>query len=89
VGLDDAETMFSSEKGPELSAICNEEMRLIGEALKELPYDQREVVILHGRGQMKFKAIAKIQNVSIKTVQSRYRYGLDKLRVILNGQVEK
>jgi len=33
--------------------------------------------------------LKKVQNVSIKTVQSRYRYGLDKLRIILDGQVQK
>jgi DNA-directed RNA polymerase specialized sigma24 family protein len=36
---------------------------------------------------MKFRAIAKSQNVSINTVQSRYRYGLDKLRSLLNSEV--
>jgi len=36
---------------------------------------------------MKFKAIAELQGVSINTVQSRYRYGLDKLRSILNSEV--
>lgn len=35
---------------------------------------------------MKFKEIAKLQNVSINTVQGRYRYGLTKLRTILDGE---
>ena len=54
-------------------------------ALAELPYEQREVVILHVQGGMKFRAIAKSRNVSINTIQSRYRYGLDKLRSLLNS----
>jgi DNA-directed RNA polymerase specialized sigma24 family protein len=29
-----------------------------------------------------------LQDVSINTVQSRYRYGLDKLRSILDGEVK-
>jgi hypothetical protein len=29
------------------------------------------------------------QGVPLKTVQSRYRYGLDKLRVLLNGEVSR
>jgi DNA-directed RNA polymerase specialized sigma24 family protein len=37
---------------------------------------------------MTFKAIAELRQVSIKTVQSRYRYGLDKLKTLLNGQVK-
>lgn len=69
------------------SAVCNESMLLLSRALEQLPYEQREAVILHIRGQMTFKAIAQTQNLPIQTVQSRYRYGLDKLRVILNGEV--
>ena len=38
-------------------------------------------------GKMKFREIAKSQHASINTVQSRYRYGLEKLRSLLNGEV--
>jgi len=81
------ESIYSNAKTPESSAICNEELQLLNSALDQIPYEQREVVILHAWGQMRFRAIAKLQSVSIKTVQSRYRYGLDKLRVILDRQV--
>ena len=83
VGLDHADSIRSNADGPEASAICNEEMQRLRCAIAHVPYEQREVVILHARGQMKFKAIARLQNVSVKTVQSRYRYGLDKLRAAL------
>jgi DNA-directed RNA polymerase specialized sigma24 family protein len=33
---------------------------------------------------MKFKDIAELQNVSIKTVLSRYRYAIEKLRTFLD-----
>ncbi len=89
VSLDYADSMSSDARAPESSAVCNEELKLLNGALDQIPYEQKEVVILHARGQMKFRAIAKMQDVSIKTVQSRYRYGLDKLRVILDGQVKK
>ena len=89
VSLDYADSMCSDANAPESSAICNEELQLLNGALDQIPYEQREVVILHTRGQMRFRAIANLQSVSIKTVQSRYRYGLDKLRVILDGQVKK
>ena len=87
VSIDFAESMCSDAAGPGTSAICNEELQMLNGALDQLPYEQKEVVILHARGQLRFRAIAKMQSVSIKTVQSRYRYGLDKLRVILDGQV--
>jgi DNA-directed RNA polymerase specialized sigma24 family protein len=34
-----------------------------------------------------FKQIAKSQQISINTVQSRYRYALEKLRSVMNGEI--
>jgi RNA polymerase sigma-70 factor (ECF subfamily) len=86
--LDESLPLPNGSHGPVSAAICNEEMRLISNALEQLPYEQREVVVLHTRGRMTFKAIAELRQVSIKTVQSRYRYGLEKLKTLLNGQVK-
>ncbi len=61
----------------------------INRAMTELPYLQREVIVLHVQGGMRFRAIAESQGVSINTIQSRYRYGLDKLRSLLNDETEK
>ena len=57
--------------------VWNEALRL------ELPYEQRETIVLRLHGDLRFRQIAKLRNVSIKTIQSRYRYGLDKLRSTL------
>jgi len=38
---------------------------------------------------MRFREIAMAIGISINTVQSRYRYGLDRLRSILNSVVTK
>jgi len=54
------------------------------EALGKLPYEQREAITLHLRGKLTFREIADRQGVSINTAQSRYRYGIDKLRKLLN-----
>ena len=72
---------------PDQQAISSEQSRHLRAAIYQLPYDQREVVILHAFGQMKFNRIARLQEVSINTVQGRYRYGLKKLRSLLNGRV--
>lgn len=69
--------------------IKNEQLEQLTCAMRELAYEQREVIILHLHERMRFKAIARLQGVSDKTAQSRYRYGLDKLRSILNGGVKK
>jgi len=70
-------------------AIRSEELAKLSNALGELPYEQRETIVLRLHGDLRFRQIAKMQNVSTKTAQSRYRYGLDKLRSTLNGEVKK
>lgn len=87
--LDGAASVGSNLKRPEQWIICSEQLRQLNNAMAQLPHQQREVIILHAQGGMKFKTIAELQGVSINTVQSRYRYGLDKLRSILNSEVEK
>jgi len=52
-------------------------------ALEKLPLEQREVIVLHLQGDMKFRQIAAMLEISINTVQSRYRYGVEKLRQLL------
>jgi RNA polymerase sigma-70 factor (ECF subfamily) len=87
IGHDEAGIAVSHLTRPQQWIIESERLRLLNNAMAQLPYQQREVVILHAQGEMKFKAIAELQGVSINTVQSRYRYGLDKLRSILNSEV--
>jgi RNA polymerase sigma-70 factor (ECF subfamily) len=89
IQLDTAETISSDSDGPEQMAIASEEMQRVGRAMVQLSYEQREVIILHLQGGMRFRAIARSQDVSINTIQSRYRYGLNKLRSLLNGEAEK
>ena len=87
IGPDEAGAEMSNLTRPEQWITDSEQLRQLNDALAQLPNQQREVVILHAQGEMKFKAIAELQDVSINTVQSRYRYGLDKLRSILNSEV--
>ena len=87
VGLCQAEHIASHSVDPARAVIKNEQQRRISRALAEIPYQQREVIILYLQGNVKFQEIARLQQVSIKTVQSRYRYGLDKLRSILHSEV--
>jgi RNA polymerase sigma-70 factor (ECF subfamily) len=89
IALDEANPAAASSNNPERSAIFGEELNQLSRALEQLPYEQREVLILHSYSGMKFKAIATQQSVSINTVQGRYRYALDKLRSMLDGEVKK
>jgi RNA polymerase sigma-70 factor (ECF subfamily) len=85
--LDEAHSICSTTSGPELSAVCTEELQYLSRAMAQLPYEQKEVVMLHMHSGMMFKRIAQLQDVSINTVQSRYRYALDKLRSLMNGEM--
>jgi len=89
VRLVDAEIGGSDADLPDRLAISAEQSERIARAVAQLPYAQREVIILHLQGGMKFQAIADSQGLSINTIQSRYRHGLEKLRTVLDGMVEK
>ena len=79
----------SDAESPDRWVILDDEQRRAHRALSQLPESQRLVIALHVHGGLKFRKIADLQNTSINTVQSRYRYGLEKLRFLLNGEVQK
>jgi RNA polymerase sigma factor (sigma-70 family) len=89
LGLESAELITSSSLSPDRVAIFGEKLQKVTVSLAALPYDQREVIILRHYSNMKFKTIAEMKNESINTIQGRYRYGLDKLRSLLNSEVIK
>ena len=87
--LDGTESVSSDSHEPDHSIICSEESQRLNQAIAQLPHEQRQVIILRLKGEMRFREIAKLQGASVNTIQGRYRYGLNKLRSILNGEVEK
>jgi RNA polymerase sigma factor (sigma-70 family) len=89
VALSEAEETVSDTNAPVQLAVRSEALQRLSRALTDLPHEQREVVVLRLQAGLKFKTIAKLQNTSTKTALSRYRYGLNKLRSILNGEVQK
>jgi RNA polymerase sigma-70 factor (ECF subfamily) len=78
----------SPSPGPASQLSDIEEAQRLQRALTGLPDEQREVITLHLHGDLTFKEIAEHLEVSINTVQSRYRYGLQKLRSLLSAGVE-
>ncbi|HNY79868.1 MAG: RNA polymerase sigma factor [Sedimentisphaerales bacterium] len=89
VALDETLEMASGAEGPLQMVIRDERLQQVRLALEELPYEQREAIVLRLHADMKFRQIARFQSVSIKTALSRYAYGLDKLRSRLNGEAER
>ncbi len=74
---------------PEHAAVSRELAAKLDVARAELPDEQREIVVLHLQGELTFREIARLQQVSINTAQSRYRYGLNKLRSALDGELTR
>jgi RNA polymerase sigma-70 factor, ECF subfamily len=66
--------------------ITSEDAEKVYVALGKLPYEQREVFALHVQADLTFREIAKSVGESINTVQSRYRYGIEKLKSLLNTE---
>ena len=88
-GLDEASVMPSGQRRPEQWAILSEQLGCLAEAMTVLPYEQREVLMLKMQSGMTFHKIANLQNSLVSTVQGRYRYGIEKLRKHLNGELSK
>ncbi len=85
--LDEAAALPSHNPPPEQWAILSEQLECLRLALAQLPEEQREVVALHVQSGLAFRRIARLQDTSLRTVQGRYRYGMDKLRSLLNGEL--
>jgi RNA polymerase sigma-70 factor (ECF subfamily) len=85
--IDEAGHIATGGDGPVQMAIQTEQIVKIRAAVDELPYEQREAVMLRVHADMRFREIATHQRVSVKTAISRYRYGLKKLRSALNAEV--
>jgi RNA polymerase sigma-70 factor (ECF subfamily) len=56
-------------------------------ALARLPQPQREVIVMKVYKQKTFLEISRLLGLSQNTVASRYRYGMDKLRTLLENLI--
>jgi RNA polymerase sigma-70 factor (ECF subfamily) len=86
-GIEQAQDVTDVASEPHQWAVLSEQMKLVSNAMTQLPDEQREVVALYIQGDMTLRRIAELQDASISTVQGRYRYGIAKLRKLLNGEV--
>jgi RNA polymerase sigma-70 factor (ECF subfamily) len=77
----------SSDASPEQRVIELEQAVALNRALSQLPFDQKEVVVLHLHAGMKFTQIARQRELSVNTIRSQYRYGISKLRSLLDNEV--
>lgn len=73
---------------PRDTVASREDAEKLNQALARLPEEQREVVLLRIYGEMKFADIADVLQASTKTVESRHRLALEKLREWLHPVYE-
>ena len=86
--LDETEQLISITKQPDQWAVLSEQLEHLSVAMTNLPYEQKEVIALRMEADMPLNKIAKLQKTSISTVNARYRYGIEKLRSLLNSEVK-
>jgi len=75
---------WSAGDDPSLQVERRQKTRALQVALKEIPPEQREVLIMKEYEGLKFKEIAEILNAPESTVKSRMYYGLTGLRTALS-----
>jgi len=89
VELNPAEPVDSSSDEPLQAIMCNEQLQQLSNAMAQLSYDQREIIMLHFQAGMTFRTIGRSLGISANTAKSRYRYGIEKLCSILDGEVNR
>jgi RNA polymerase sigma-70 factor (ECF subfamily) len=70
---------------PEGHKESNELAEQLQTALADLPLQQREVIVMKIYRQKTFLEISRLLGLSQNTVASRYRYGMEKLRILLEN----
>lgn len=86
--LDEMDVSPTGAAGPEREAMSRETATKLDAAMAALPDDQREILVFHLQSKLTFREIAELREISINTALSRYRYGLERIRSALDGELE-
>jgi len=60
--------------------IHDEKIGMVRKLIEQLPFEQREVVIMRQYGELSFKEISNILNININTALGRMHYAILKMR---------
>jgi RNA polymerase sigma-70 factor (ECF subfamily) len=82
-GSDVFRTIRIKTENREEQIIRSEKENLVRAAIDKLPPEQRQVLILRHYGDLSFKEIAKMTNVSINTALGRMRYAITNMRKVM------
>jgi RNA polymerase sigma-70 factor (ECF subfamily) len=76
----------SGDGSPAALAAESDRAQFLWRSVLSLPEEQREVIALKVYGGLTFKEVAERTGTPMNTVQSRYRYALEKLRATLQQE---
>ena len=75
--------LAGGDKGPEQTAVRNETLDRLRQAILQLRQEEKEVFLLRQNGDLTFEQIAEIRKAPIGTVKTQMRSALFKLRRIM------
>ena len=81
-------SVLQTEESSEDRIISEENARYMRKLIQQLPDKQREVLIMRTFGELSFKEIAAITDVSINTALGRMRYALLNLKKLAQQQAK-
>lgn len=84
-GFDIFDVLQFADESVETRMIREQTHRDLRRMIQRLPDDQKEVLIMRHYGDMSFKEIAAVTEVSINTALGRMRYALNNLRKMMYG----
>lgn len=86
--IENISTEYNNYSINETPMVIEEEYKEINNILSLLPDEQSEVIRFKVLDELSFVEIAKIYQIPVTTVKSRFKYGIDKIRNIYLKQKE-
>jgi RNA polymerase sigma-70 factor (ECF subfamily) len=79
----------SADERPDARLLRACDQRLVDEAIRALPVEFREVVVLRELEELSYKQIATVAGIPLGTVMSRIARGREHLRRLLSQPVQQ
>lgn len=83
VGIDDVAYLLVSEDSPDAELIHNEQIKALRKALRQLSFEDREIITLQHFRHMSYDQIAELLNIPRGTVMSRLYYARKRLAKLM------
>jgi RNA polymerase sigma-70 factor, ECF subfamily len=86
--VDDYSEVLNEQMNDKLPMVIEEEYEKINNILSMIPNEQSEVIRFKILDELSFVEIAKIYEIPVTTVKSRFKYGIEKLKKMILKQKE-